>query len=94
MSIAVGPAGTTIVVGHSLQFQAIGTFSDGSIKDITSSVGWSSSATSIVSISGTGLANALIGGVPPGGPPVEVTITATLGSVSGSTTLTVTNNLQ
>jgi hypothetical protein len=92
MSIAVGPAGTTIVVGHSLQFQAIGTFSDGSIKDITSSVGWSSSATNIVSISDTGLANALIGGVPPGGPPAEVTITATLGSVSGST-LTVTDNL-
>jgi Big-like domain-containing protein len=93
ISIAVGPAGATMVVGQSLQFQAIGTFSDGSIKDITSSVGWSSSATNIVSISGTGLANALIGGVPPGGPPVEVTITATLGSVSGSTTLTVTDSL-
>jgi hypothetical protein len=46
-----------------------------------------------VGISGTGLANALIGGVPPGGPPVEVTITATLGSVSGSTTLIATDNL-
>jgi Bacterial Ig-like domain (group 2) len=93
VSIAVTPAGTTIVVGNSQQFTATGTFSDGSTKDITSSVAWSSSATDIVSISNTGLANALIGGVPPGGPPAQVTITATLGSVTGSTTLTVTDNL-
>lgn len=93
VSIAVSPADTTIIVGNSQQFTATGTFSDGSTKDITSSVAWSSSATNIVSIGNTGLANALIGGVPPGGPPAQVTITATLGSVNGSTTLTVTDNL-
>src|SRR5205823_12679676 len=88
VSIAVSPADTTIIVGNSQQFTATGTFSDASTKDITSSVAWTSSATNIVSISNTGLANALIGGVAPGGPPVQVTITATLGSVSGSTALT------
>ena len=63
VSIAVAPAGTTLVVGNSQQFTATGTFSDGSTKDITSSVAWSSSATDIVSISNAGLANGLIGGV-------------------------------
>jgi len=93
VAIAVTPNGATIIVGNSQQFTATGTFSDGSTKDITASVVWSSSATNIVTISNTGLANALIGGVAPGGPPAQVTIAATLGSVNGSTTLTVTDNL-
>ena len=93
VAIAVTPNASTIIVGNSQQFMATGTFSDGSTKDITSSVVWSSSATNIVTIGNTGLANALIGGVAPGDPPAQVTIAATLSSVNGSTTLTVTDNL-
>jgi hypothetical protein len=57
-SIAVTPANQTVSVGNQLQFQAI----DNLGNDVTSSVVWSSSDSSIVSISAGGLAMGLANG--------------------------------
>jgi uncharacterized protein YjdB len=80
-SIAVTPATSTIRVGTTQQFVATATYSNGTTSVITTSATWSSSDTTIATISTGGLAT----GVAPG----NVTITATSGSVSGTTTLTV-----
>jgi len=68
--------------GSTQQFTAIGTYSDASSADLSSSVTWASSNTNVVSISSTGLATAssLKG---------TTTISATSGTVNTSTTLTV-----
>jgi hypothetical protein len=82
VSIAVTPANPSIAKGATQQFTATGTYSDGSTQNLTNSVSWTSSNTSLSTISNTGLAS----GVGPG----SSTIQATSGSVTGSTTLTVT----
>ncbi|MGA2958147.1 MAG: Ig-like domain-containing protein [Thermodesulfobacteriota bacterium] len=86
-SISVTPANPSVPVAAPQQFSAIGTFSDGTSHDITNQVTWSSSNTSVATINNSsGLATA--GAAAAGS---TVTITATLGSISGSTTLTVTS---
>ena len=64
-----------------MQFTAIGTFDDGSSKNVTGSVAWSSTAPNIASMSSGGLA----AGVAPG----VTTITASSGSIHGTTSLTI-----
>ena len=84
-TIIVTPANTTIADGTTQQFTATGIYSDGSMQNLTNDVTWSSSNNNAATIldSGTkGFATA----VDPG----FTTIIATLGSVSGSTGLTVT----
>lgn len=82
-SIAVTPATPSITVAATQQFTATGTYSNGSKADITASVTWSSSDTAIATVVSTsGLATAVAAGTP--------TITATSGSVSGNTVMTVT----
>ncbi len=81
-SIAVTPANPSITKGATQQFSATGTYSDASTADITSQVTWASGTTSVATITSGGLAS----GVGVG----SSTITATLGSVSGNTKLTVT----
>jgi hypothetical protein len=85
-SIAVAPANPSIATGITQQFTATGKYSDGSSQDLTASVQWSSSQSTVAAISngsGTqGLATSVATGAS--------LITAALGSVSGSTTLTVT----
>jgi hypothetical protein len=68
-------------VGAYQQFTAVLSYSDGSTKDTTSSVGWSSSAATVATVAGSGLASALAAGT--------TTITATSESITGSTILTV-----
>lgn len=86
VSIAINPPAPSTTVGTTLQFTATGTYSDGSTQVITTTATWSSSATNVATISnnaGTqGLATAVAAG--------SSTITATQGSITGSTTLTVT----
>ncbi|MBZ5700325.1 MAG: Ig-like domain-containing protein [Acidobacteriia bacterium] len=84
-SIQVTPASPTLTFGQTLQFTATGTFSDASTQDLTSSVTWASSNTTVASINGTGGATAAGHGT--------TTITATSGSISGSTPLTVEGTL-
>jgi hypothetical protein len=82
VSIAVTPAGSSVVVGQTLQFIATGTFSDNTTNDITGSVTWASSNTTAATINTAGLAT----GVTPG---QSTTISATQGTISGSTSLAV-----
>ena len=82
VSLQLNPPNASIAAGTSQPFTATGTFSDGSSQDLTASVTWSSSAPLIATIAASGLANGIMSG--------QATITATAGSVSTCTTLTVT----
>ncbi|AUH71510.1 Ig-like domain-containing protein [Legionella sainthelensi] len=86
-SIVVKPTNPQIAQGTTQQFIAEGIFTDGSIHNITSSVVWSSSNTTVALISNRLATNGLAAGRSAG----SATITATLGGISGTTTLTVTN---
>ncbi len=81
-AIAISPTAVSVVAGKTQQYSAKGSNSDGSSKDLTNSVTWSSSNTSVVTISQQGLATTLTEGT--------ATLTAALQSISGSTTLTAT----
>lgn len=81
VAISLSPTNPTIQLSKTQQFTATGTFGDSSSKDLTSSVTWKSSSTSVATINSSGLAAAVATG--------STTITASQGSVSGSTTLTV-----
>ena len=80
-AIAITPTNPTIQVGGTEPFTATGTYSDSSTQNITSLVTWSSSNAAVASISAAGVASGVAGGTS--------TITATLGSVTNSTKLTV-----
>lgn len=81
MSITVTPAAPSIGMGTQQQFTATGKYSDGSTKDLTTTASWSSFAPSIASVSISGLITTVASG--------QVTIQATVGSISGSALLTV-----
>src|SRR3989441_321433 len=85
-SLAVTPTNPSIVTGGTQQFTATGTFSDGSTQDLTTSVTWASSLTAVATISNTTGSQGRATAVGTG----STTISATSGSVSGSTVLTVT----
>nr|WP_281720725.1 DUF4082 domain-containing protein [Nitrosomonas nitrosa] len=80
-SIAVTPASPTISTGNTQSFIATGTYSDGSTQNLTNQVAWTSSSTSVATITSAGLATAVNAG--------STTISAALGTVTGSTALTV-----
>jgi hypothetical protein len=80
-SISVTPTGTSLPKGTSQQFKATGEFSNGTSRDLTSSVTWSSSAATTVSVSSSGLAQALSVG--------SANVIATSGSITGSAAVTV-----
>jgi hypothetical protein len=81
-SIALTPANPRVGIGSTQQFTATGSYSDGGTQNLSASVTWNSSDILIATISDTGLSEAIDAGV--------TTITASLGSVSDSTLLTVT----
>ncbi|MCE9500539.1 MAG: Ig-like domain-containing protein, partial [Leptospira sp.] len=81
-SITIHPANTTIGDGDSVAYTAFATYSDGSVSNVTSSVTWASSNTTVATISDGGLAHSVAAGT--------TTISATLGAVTGQTNLTVT----
>ena len=84
-SIAVSPSSPTLGVGASQQFTATGSYSDGSQQNLTTSATWSTSDSSVATMSNTtetqGFSVAMAVG--------SATITATLGNVSGSSSVTV-----
>jgi trimeric autotransporter adhesin len=86
-SISVTPATPSRPVGITLPFTATGIFTDGTTQDLTTQVTWSSSSTSVATISNAAGSNGVATTVAQG----TTTIGATLGAVSGSTLLTVTN---
>ena len=82
VSLAVTPASTSIAKGTTQQFTATGTYNNGATQNLTSSVTWGSTGTSVATITTGGLATgAGVGGT---------TIQATSGAITGSTGLTVT----
>ncbi len=88
VSVAVTPANQSIALGTTQTFTATGTYTDNSTQDLTTSVTWSAAtysgggAATFTGTTGPNVAQATAQGV--------VTITATSGSISGSTSLTVT----
>src|SRR6266404_2755758 len=87
-SISVSPSTTTVPLGSSVQFAAIGnfTFAAGGTSDldVSSQVTWASSNTAIATIDNTGNATA----VSQGGP-INITATSCDGVTVGTATLTV-----
>jgi hypothetical protein len=82
ISISVQPSDGVITTGpeYTVQFTAIGYRADGSTVDVTNSVAWTSSDTTIATVNSDGKASTVTDGV--------VTISASLSSLSGSTSLT------
>src|SRR5262249_6201706 len=81
LSLTVTPSNVTVTVGATQQYTATGTYSDLSTQNLTGEVTWSSSNTAAATINPDGVASA--------GGPGSTTISATLGSTTGSTGLTV-----
>ncbi|MGA1988514.1 MAG: Ig-like domain-containing protein, partial [Candidatus Sulfotelmatobacter sp.] len=81
VSIAITPANGATLPGSTLQFDAVGTYTDGSTQDLTSQVNWSSSAPTVATITNTGLATGIVDG--------SSTIQAIYGTVAGTASLIV-----
>ncbi|MDE3201435.1 MAG: Ig-like domain-containing protein [Acidobacteriota bacterium] len=82
VSLAVMASSDSITVGGFQQFYAIGTYSDGSTQDLTLAVSWSSSATSIATVSLSGLVTGISEG--------NVFIQINYGNLSASRAIAVT----
>jgi uncharacterized protein YjdB len=81
--LAVTPTATTLIVSKTQSLQATGTFSDGSSKDLTAAVTWSSADTTTAAVSAVGVVT--------GGATGVTTVTARSGNFSASTQITVTS---
>jgi len=79
-SITVTNSSSTVTAGMTAQFSASGKYSDGSTKDLTATATWTSSDNTVATVA-AGLVTTLKAGA--------VTVTATSGSVSGTSQLTV-----
>lgn len=87
VSLRIEAPATAVPRNYKLPLRAIGTFSDGSIDDVTTEVTWTSSASSIATVANTpGLE-----GVVSAGSVGPVTITASSGGVGSAVDLTVTD---
>jgi trimeric autotransporter adhesin len=82
-SIEVEPATQSLAAGLTQQYVATGIYSDNSNADITGDVTWTSSDTDVATIDTAGLASTVAEG--------STTITAALGGIDGTATLTVTD---
>ena len=80
-SVAILPATAAVGINGTVQYAAMGIFTDNSTQDLTAQATWSSSDASVVLIDSSGLATGLQNGT--------ATINATVQGSSGSTTLTV-----
>ena len=79
--ITISPQSSNISTGTNQNFRAMGTFSDGTVQNITSSVTWSSSDPAVATINSAGTAASVSAGTS--------TITASANGVTGTATLTV-----
>src|SRR5262249_45857440 len=76
-------APSTIAPGSTAQLSALETYTDGSRKDVTATVQWHSSDTSILTISATGLASGVRVG------DVKITATSSTGVASATQSIVV-----
>jgi hypothetical protein len=81
-SLAIGPQTQTITAQQTLQMSATGTYSDGTTKDLTGKVNWSSNTTSCANINSNGLVSPVktVTGI------CTTTISAASGTVTAATT--------
>jgi hypothetical protein len=86
VSIALTPQNPSVAVDGAAALHAFGTYSDGSVIEITAAVLWSSSNPAIADVSNTAGSQGLVSGISGG----SATITATLSSRSSSTPVSVT----
>ncbi|MEO8906174.1 MAG: Ig-like domain-containing protein [Polyangiaceae bacterium] len=86
VSIGVTPATPSVVKGLTQQFTAMGTYTDASIQNLTTTATWASSDTDKATISNASGSQGLASTAAVG----TTTVSATLAGVTGSTTLTVT----
>ena len=87
VSIAVAPSNRSIAFGTSAYFTATGAFSDHTTQNITKSVTWSSTNSTVATISNANNSRGVTIPLAMG----TTEITATLGTVVGTENLTVTN---
>ncbi|HEX2568639.1 MAG TPA: Ig-like domain-containing protein [Polyangia bacterium] len=85
-TLAITPIDPSIARGTTRAFVATGTYADGRTQVLTDQVTWSSSATSVATISNAPGSQGVASGLAAG----QTTISATLGTVSTTTRLTVT----
>lgn len=85
VSLAITPANATMAQGTDEQFTATGTFSDRTTQDLSSSVIWGSSASSVATVSNAAGSNGRVTSLTSG----STTITAVSGGISASSPLTV-----
>jgi hypothetical protein len=83
VSIAITPASASLPLGTGLQFDAVGTYTDGSTQDLTAAAAWTSSPAGVASVDFTGYATAVY--------PGSTAISASSTSISGTANLTVTS---
>jgi hypothetical protein len=81
VSIAITPGNAALPLGESLQFDAVGTYTDGSTQDLTQTAVWASSVPGVVAVNAPGSVSSLL--------PGSTVVSATSGSVTGSATLIV-----
>ncbi len=89
LSISIGGAqsGASVPINESLQFSATGTYSDGTTRDITTTVTWQSSNTGVATISNASGSNGLLQSVASG----TTNVSASTGSIGSSTVAVVVN---
>lgn len=82
VSLNVHPAAATLAKGYSRKLTAVGTYSDGTSKDLSTQVTWQVTGTGVTIAADGTVAAAAVGGP---------SISATMGSLTGSSTLSVNN---
>ena len=86
-SLAVTPSSVSLIQGQTRQLAATGTYAaDNSTKDLTGSVDWTTSDSTVATVSQGGLVKAAASVA---NPPGTATITATSGTITGTSTITV-----
>jgi len=81
VSLQVSSKSVALPVGDTLQLGAMGTYTDGSLQDLTSSVNWTSSSPGVATVQSTGVVTGLATG--------SATVTASSGTVKAVETLTI-----
>jgi uncharacterized protein YjdB len=85
VTILVSPNAASIPVGATVALMAQGFFNDGTSRDVTTQVAWSSALTAVATVSNAAGSNGVVTAVSVG----PATITATLNNVVGTATVTV-----
>jgi uncharacterized protein YjdB len=89
VSIAIAPAGVSIPAGVIVNLSATGTFSDQSTQVLTVPCNWASQNTSVATVNNSGGSSGITTAISPGSATITATAPAALGSIVGSTTVTV-----